>query len=1397
MNIASPHQSLIHHLVELQAAKTPDAVAIVFQDQHLTYQELNQKANQLAHHLQALGVEPDVLVGICVERSLDMFVALLGVLKAGGAYIPLDPNYPAERLAFILEDAEAPILITEQHLQSTMPETMPEHKATVLCIDQAWNAIAQHPDTDPQSTVQPENLAYVIYTSGSTGKPKGVQIMHGAAVNLLSSMQQEPGMNADDTLLAITTISFDLSVPDLYLPLITGAKIRLIARDIATDAHQLAQILSEPDVTFVQATPATWRLILAADWQGNPHLKILCGGEALTRALANQLLDKVASLWHMYGPTETTVWSMVHRVEQGDRPVPLGHAIANTQIYIVQENSRRKDDPIERVAPGEAGELYIGGDGVARGYLNRAELTSEKFIADPFSADPTARLYRTGDLARLMPDGSIEMIGRIDNQVKIRGYRIELGDIETTLSQHPDVREAAVIAIEDSPGNRRLVAYVVLRALAAAVRSAELRTWLKEKLPEYMVPGIVFFMDSLPLTPNRKVDRRALPLPTLESQEERVPPRTELERQLVRIWSEVLGIEIGIDQHFFESGGDSLRTALVIAKMRTVFQLELTLEYLFKAPTVASFAEIIEAMQSGSAIGFRTQPADLLADAVLDATIRPLAPSGTGAPATPDKRFFLTGATGFIGAFLIPELLQRHPQSIVYCLIRADDLEAAGRRLRRTLENYEIWQDAFGSRIIPILGDLAQPRFGLSEQQFRELADRIDIIYHSGAYVNLVYPYAALRNANVLGTQEALRLATQTRTLPVHYISTIDVFHTPQYQNQERIMESDPIDDCEGYTEGYSQSKWVAEKLVMAARDRGLPVCIYRLGMITGHSQTGGFQLGNLICRMIKGFIQLGCAPDLDLEMSLAPVDYTVKAIAHLSQQPNSIGQTFHVVSPHSLSLQHLIGDINQLGYEVSVIPYSEWQAKLLTLPSDNALTPAVSMFTQSASTPAPIESATFVAHTFDTRNTQAGLAGTPIICPSIHAVVLQTYVAYFVRQKFLPLPPRLTAKPLERAWVEINLDALAHNIRQVRNQLAPDTELVAIVKADAYGHGAVTVAQAALQQGAASLGVATIAEGIELRRSNIKAPILLLGASNTPSQVRTIADWQLQPTICSPKQALMFSTALSAAGYTEDLPVHICIDTGMSRLGTSWQTVHQLVKLVEHLPRLKIVSIYSHFATADNPDPQTMVLQNTRFQEAIAQIKTTLPLPSLHIANSAATLQGRHLHYDKVRVGLALYGLYPAPHFQNRIDLQPVLQVKARVTQVKTIPAGTGVSYGHQFVTQQETRVAVVGIGYADGVSRRLSNQIAVLIRGQRVPQIGAITMDQLMLDVSSIPDLQEGEIVTLIGQDGEERLAIEDWAEKLGTISWEILCGFKQRLPRLTKRHESAQRNVSAVVH
>jgi alanine racemase len=365
---------------------------------------------------------------------------------------------------------------------------------------------------------------------------------------------------------------------------------------------------------------------------------------------------------------------------------------------------------------------------------------------------------------------------------------------------------------------------------------------------------------------------------------------------------------------------------------------------------------------------------------------------------------------------------------------------------------------------------------------------------------------------------------------------------------------------------------------------------------------------------------------------------------------------------------------------------------------------------------------------------------------------------------------------------VEINLSALSYNVKQVLRILSAHTQLMAVVKADAYGHGAVTVAQTALESGASWLGVATVPEGIQLREAGIKAPILILGATHTPEQIHAIAQWKLQPTLISPKQALVFSNTLEAINCKTPLPVHVKLDTGMSRLGTNWQEAAEFVQLVERLPHLTIASIYSHLATADSLDPTTMKQQQQRFEQVIAQLRTVgIEPPCLHLANSAATLSDKALHYHIVRVGLAVYGLYPADHFRLNIDLKPVLQVKARVTQVKTIPPGTGVSYSHQFIASDELRLAVVGIGYADGVPRNLSNKMQVLIRGQRVSQIGTITMDQLMLDVSALPDVQEGEVVTLLGTEGKEQITAEDWANQLNTISWEILCGFKHRLPRV----------------
>jgi amino acid adenylation domain-containing protein len=591
-----PRSKGVAQLFEEQAARTPEAVAVIApalrqrREEALSYAELNRRANHLAHYLVQLGVGPGVYVGISLERSIEMLVALLGVLKAGGAYVPLDPAFPRERLAFMLEDAQVPVLLTQRSLTTELPA----HAARPVCLDTEWDAIAQESIENLTSRATPDDLAYILYTSGSTGKPKGVEIPQRALTNFLMSMQQQPGLSATDVLLAVTTLSFDIAGLELYLPLITGARVVVVSREVAADGAQLLKALDLYRATVMQATPATWRMLIDSGWTSSPQLKMLCGGEALPRDLADQLLARGGTLWNLYGPTETTIWSSTYEVLRGSEPIHLGFPIANTQFYIL--NASLQPAPI-----GVAGELFIGGDGVARGYVHRPELTAERFLDNPFlPASQTAgaaapRMYRTGDLARYRANGTIEFLGRADFQVKVRGFRIELGDIEAALLQHAQVHQAVVVAREDQPGDKRLVGYVIPEG-ESALTPAELRAFLKERLPDYMIPTAFVTLAQFPLTPNGKVDRRALPTPGVTAGEVReyVAPRTLLEEDIAAIWAEVLRIErVGMHDNFFELGGHSLLATKVVARLREKLSIDPPLSALFEVPTVAELAEKI------------------------------------------------------------------------------------------------------------------------------------------------------------------------------------------------------------------------------------------------------------------------------------------------------------------------------------------------------------------------------------------------------------------------------------------------------------------------------------------------------------------------------------------------------------------------------------------------------------------------------------------------------------------------------------------------------------------------------------------------------------------------------------------------------------------------------------
>ena len=574
----------IHELFEAQVQKTPGDVALVFENERLTYRELNEQANRVARYLRAAGVKSGELVGLFTSRSLRMVVGLLGILKAGGAYVPLDERYPAERLDFMLKDSGARVLLTEEHLVAKLRD----YEGRVVYLDGEWDPTGAAENLDHPLTN--EQRAYVLYTSGSTGQPKGVEVSHRAVVNLLHAIVSRTSINAGDTMLAVSTLSFDIALTEIYLPLIVGARVVIASREVVADGVELARLFVRCGATVMQATPATWRMLIDAGWQGDPRLKVFSAGEALDRPLADQLLARCAELWNLYGPTEATIYSGVIRVTSGTGPVPIGPPVANTSFYVV-------DRFMNPVPIGIYGELYIGGMGLAHGYLNRPELTAEKFVPNPFSRERGARLYRTGDLVRYCENGNLEFGGRLDHQVKVRGFRIELGEVEAALTRHESVRAAVVVAREDPGGEQRLVAYVVgdRTQLPAA---SEWRTFLIQRLPEYMIPSLFVNLETLPLLPNGKANRRALPVPDSSRPGLRrafAAPENPAQARLVELWMTVLSLDrIGIHDDFFELGGDSILATRLVSRIRRTFGIELPLRELFWRPTVFELAAFIE-----------------------------------------------------------------------------------------------------------------------------------------------------------------------------------------------------------------------------------------------------------------------------------------------------------------------------------------------------------------------------------------------------------------------------------------------------------------------------------------------------------------------------------------------------------------------------------------------------------------------------------------------------------------------------------------------------------------------------------------------------------------------------------------------------------------------------------
>jgi amino acid adenylation domain-containing protein len=582
-----PRESTIALMFERQAARTPDAPAASHGAETISYRDLDVRANRIAHVLRGRGVGRGSVVGLALTRSIDMVAAVLGVAKAGGTYLPLDPALPAARLAFMVKDSGLSIVVSE----SAHAAQHGVGASSVLELDRAREELASTPagpvDGDVRSA-RPEDAAYLLYTSGSTGKPKGVLVHHRAAINVLTAVARQPGCTEKDRWLAVTTLSFDIALLELFVPLFTGGQVVIASREDASDAAAIQRLLDTHAITILQATPATWRMLVDAGWAGRPGMKAITGGEALAPDLAAALVPRVAELWNLYGPTETTVYSTGVRIVDPGAGITIGRPFANTSVWVL--DPRRSACPI-----GVVGEIYIGGDGVALGYHGRPDLTAERFLPDPFGWGPGSRLYRTGDLGRLRDDGLVEYLGRADFQVKIRGFRIELGEIEACLAEHPGVREVCVAVVESVAGDPAIVAYFATRP-DQTVTSTDLRSQCRADLPDYMVPRSFVELPALPLTPNGKVDRKALPAASHATApaEATIAPRTASERLVADVWKELLGRDVGVNENFFEAGGHSLLVVRAIGAIAKRSGVQLS-PRVFAVDTLAQIAAPIEA----------------------------------------------------------------------------------------------------------------------------------------------------------------------------------------------------------------------------------------------------------------------------------------------------------------------------------------------------------------------------------------------------------------------------------------------------------------------------------------------------------------------------------------------------------------------------------------------------------------------------------------------------------------------------------------------------------------------------------------------------------------------------------------------------------------------------------
>ncbi|AKF86026.1 hypothetical protein MFUL124B02_20095 [Myxococcus fulvus 124B02] len=1014
---AYPSQAGLADLWNAQVRLQPGAVAIHWGVKRVTYDALDRRANQLANALRKRGVGEETPVAVAMRRGIEALIAHVALVKLGASHVPLDLQHPRERIAYILENSGTQVLLTET---LTEEAHCAQDGLFCLCLERDADTVAREPETFTGPRDTPERRTYIMYTSGTTGRPKGIEILAKGIRGLVVDnpiLDIHPG----ERMAQASTHAFDMALYEIWGALVNGASLVVISKATLLDAHALREALRDMRVDFMGISTAVFNVVAQACPDAFSGLRsVMIGGERANAHLCRAVLENhpPERLFNLYGPTEGSVFATTHRIQLQDTlsgSISIGKPIARTEVFLLDEDLRP-------VAPGQTGELCLAGEGLARGYLHQPELTAERFPSVSGLKDgQDLRIYRTGDLARWRENGTLEYLGRADHQVKIRGHRIELDEVSKTLLESGLVWDAVVTLQERPDGEKSLAAFVVPKDTGSGIEDA-LRDFMRARVSEPMVPSRFVLLERLPVTANGKVDRAALPRPVSPEggavPTQSTPPSEDpVVAGVSAIWTELLAVETSSPgDDFVRLGGNSLMAGRLMLRLREKFGVGLSVHALHEARTLGDFIEAVRQALAGVQDEGRAiaGPDTWREEARLpeDITPAPGKPVTKGRALEDMRCIFLTGATGFLGAFMLRDLM-RTTKAQVACLVRAKDSQAALARLRHTLVKYGLWEDSFTPRIEPVVGDLGAPGLGVDSQTRGALAERAEAILHVGAHVNYMQSYEAHRAANINGTTEILRLAALGPT-PVHYVSTIAVFGPTGYFNDTQVLrEDEDLDkhlDCLRYDIGYSASKWVAEKRVWEAIERGLAVNVYRSGFIMGHGETGVGNPDDFVARFVRGCIQIGSCPILPRQRKeMVPVDFVSGALLGIASREGAIGKAYHLVPPSprdSIDMDSLYDLLADCGQPLRRIPYADWVDRLMKDPraAQNPLCALMPMLYEQVygggSTRWEVYEGMPV---YDARNTREALSGLGLGFRRLDRALLSLYLEDWRKQGLLP----------------------------------------------------------------------------------------------------------------------------------------------------------------------------------------------------------------------------------------------------------------------------------------------------------------------------------------------------------------------------------------------------------